>query len=74
MIAAHAENAVGDDDGALARLGGLSEAALEVVDVEVTVDVLLAGPRQGDRVDDAVMVEFVADDGGLVGYKRRQPS
>jgi hypothetical protein len=28
--------------------------------------------RQRDRVDDAVVIEFVADDRGLVGYERRQ--
>ena len=71
MVAAHAEHAVGHDDRAGAVLRRRFEATLKLAHVEVLVDVLFGWSRQRDRVDDAIMVEFVADDRGLVGDERR---
>ena len=65
VVAPHREHAVGDDDGALAVAGRLSQGLVEVVEVEMPVDRLGLRPRQTHRIDDAVVVQRIGDDDGL---------
>jgi hypothetical protein len=73
VIPAHAEHAVGHHERALTlRVGRLCERGLERGQVQMRVDIPLGGPRQTDRVDDAVVIELVADHRGLFGDQRRK--
>ena len=53
-------------------LATLGEVALELVEIEVAVDALIGRARERDRIDDAVVIERIADDGGLVRDELRQ--
>ncbi len=73
VVAAHREDAVGDDERAAAAGGGdRRELAVEIGDVVMAIDPFLLRPRETDRVDDAVVVELVRDDRGLRGHQRRE--
>ncbi len=72
VVAAHAEDPVRDDDRALARGRGLAETRLQFREVEMTIDVPLARPRQADRVYNGVVIELVADDRSLRSDQGRQ--
>src|SRR6185437_9700988 len=52
----------------------MDEPRLELGEVEVAVDIALARPAEAQRIDDAVVVELVADDGGVGGHQLRQQS
>jgi hypothetical protein len=71
MIAAHAEDAVGHDDRTAACLRREPKRSLELAHVEMFVDVLLGWPRKRDSIDDAVVIEFIADHRRLVGHEGR---
>src|SRR5206468_3409564 len=51
MVAAHAEDAVSDDDRARAALGRRRKRALELAHVEMGIDVFLGWPSERNRVD-----------------------
>src|SRR5690606_10587940 len=70
VVAAHGEDAVRHDDGALSLAGCLLECALEVGNVVVAVHELPGGSRESHRVDDAVVVQLVADENGPLGRQR----
>ena len=61
-IAAHGEDPVGDDDGAPAIGAGRRQLRLYIIEIEMLIDVLFLGPGEAHGVDDAAVVEFVADD------------
>ena len=71
MIAAHAEDAVGHDDRTAACLRREPKRSLELAYVEMFVDVLLGGSSKRDRIDDAVVIEFIADHRRLIGHEGR---
>src|SRR5262245_65991098 len=71
MIAAHAEDAVGHDDRTAARLRREPKRSLELAHVEMFVDVLVRWSRKRDSIDDAIVIEFIADDRRLVGHEGR---
>ena len=72
VIAAHAEDAVRDDDSARAGARQCRQMPLQLVVVEVRIDALLGRARQRDGVDDRVVIERVADHRRLVGDERRE--
>src|SRR5215510_16448784 len=71
MIAAHAEDAVGYDDRTAACLRRGPKRSLELAHVEVFVDVLLGWPSKRDSIDDAVVIELIADHRRLIGHEGR---
>jgi len=62
IVASHAENPVGDDERAFAFADIFVNLGFKIVHVVVFVDTFLGGARKFGRVDDAVMVQFVADE------------
>ena len=62
-VAAHAEDAVGDDDDPLHHADVLLDPLLHVGHVQVFVDFLDLRAREADGVDDAIVVQFVAHQG-----------
>ena len=61
----HAEDAVGEDQEVAREARCGLHPGLQVGHVEVPVDGLVPGPGEPDRVDDAVVVEFIAQDDGV---------
>jgi hypothetical protein len=72
MIPTHAEDAIRYDDGSRARPRRVCEMTLELCHLQVRIDALLSRARQSDRVDDAVVVEFVGEDSRALSDQRRQ--
>src|SRR6516165_12275531 len=71
MISAHAEDAVGHDDRTAARPRREPKRSLELAHVEMFVDVLLGWPSKRGSIDDAVVIEFIADHRRLIGHEGR---
>src|SRR5262245_9408136 len=71
MFAAHAEDAVGHDDRTAACLRREPKRSLELAHVEMFVDVLLGWPSKRDSIDDAAVIEFIANHRRLIGHERR---
>ena len=71
MIAAHTEHAISYNNRACALVRHRFEMSLEIADIEVFIDSLLGRPGQRDRVDNAIVVELVADHRRLIGDERR---
>ena len=71
MIAAHGKNAVGDHQDTLCPPLSVLDGPLESRHVEVRVDCLVERARQAHRVDDAAVIELIADHNSLVGNERR---
>ena len=72
VVAAHAEDAVEDDDDAAGAVRHLPQMALEIVEVVVLEDRALRRGHVGDphRADDAVVIQRVADPVGVGAGKR----
>jgi len=74
MIAAHAEDAIGHDDRTVACLRREPKRSLQFAHVEMFVDVLLDWSSEPDSIDDAVVIEFIADHRRLVGEHEMPPT
>ena len=72
VVAAHAEDAVGDDDGSPCRRSAGREGLREPGHVEVWIHQLLPGLGETGSVDDAVVIELVADHDRLGCHERRE--
>jgi len=51
---------------------GRRELLLELVQIEMAIDRFLGRSRQGNRIEDAVVVHLVTDGGGAFGDQRRK--
>ena len=67
MVTPHAEDSIGDDQGPIHLPLELDQRFLQGSHVQVGVDRLLFGPGETGRIDDAVVVQRVADEGRFFG-------
>ncbi len=70
MHTAHRKDSIGHHDSPPTSLCGVAEGFIELGEIEVAVDEFFAGTGQANRVDDTVMVKFIADDGRFRGGQR----